>query len=65
VLEEVRRDIAPDNIVRWSVGCKAPEGEVDGHPCIGYMSVMTYPRRRDAATAWNKRAVSASGDSNG
>jgi hypothetical protein len=59
VLEEVRRDIAPYNVTRWSVGCKADEGETDGHPCIGYMSVITYPRRTDAANAWNKRAVSA------
>jgi len=55
VIEEVRRDVGHD-VIRWSAGCKADEGSVEGQPCVGYMSVMTYARRIDAANAWNRRA---------
>jgi hypothetical protein len=54
MLEEVRRDPGPDD-VRFSVGCRDSADDHEGFPCIGYMSVMTYPRRIDAANAWNRR----------
>ncbi len=38
--------------VRFSVGCDSPD-EVD---CMGYQSLTTYPTRKDAAAAWNKRS---------
>lgn len=55
MIEEIRGARGPD-VIRWSAGCKSSEGKTEGHACIGYMSVMTYPRRTDAANAWNTRA---------
>jgi hypothetical protein len=52
--EEIAGRSAPEEI-RWSVGCKSSEGQTTGIACIGYMSVMTYARRTDAAKAWNSR----------
>lgn len=36
--------------LRWSAGCNT-----DG--CIGQQSLVTFPRRRDVAAAWNRRAT--------
>lgn len=61
-IEEVRRDLSFDE-VRWSAGCTDSEGKVrsEGPACVGYMSVMTYPRKKDAIAAWNSRSGPAQG----
>lgn len=43
---------------RWSVGCVTPMEYRPGIDflCYGNQSMNTYPRKKDAAEAWNKRA---------
>lgn len=48
VYESVLVDRAVDEN-RWGVGCSQEE-------CIGFQWMQTFPRKRDAAAAWNRRA---------
>ncbi len=49
-LYEQDRSESPKNL-RWSAGCRV-------ETCMGYMG-PTFPRRKDAAEAWNRRAPDA------
>src|SRR6185369_17890646 len=52
-LYEQDRSDGPRSL-RWSAGCRV-------ETCMGYMG-PTFPRRKDAAEAWNKRAAHSKGD---
>ncbi len=55
VFEEVKA--RADEGVRWSVGCVTPENHMPWRDalCHGNQSMNTYPRKKDAAEAWNRR----------
>lgn len=52
-LETIESKASPGDL-RFSAGCNTED-------CIGYQSVITFARRGEAATAWNRRTLS--GDS--
>lgn len=51
-IEEIPPNISDTDFVRFAVGCDSGEEAT----CIGYQSLTTFDRRKDAIEAWNKRA---------
>lgn len=47
---------------QWSVGCDDKDGEGIEAVCMGYQSLTVFPRKSEAAAAWNRRALSAERD---
>jgi Lar family restriction alleviation protein len=56
VMEEIEEKIF--RTVRFSVGCSTE----DEATCMGYQSLTSFARRKDAAEAWNTRALPAQGE---
>lgn len=52
-IEEVPSGIGRTDSVTFTVGCTEDDG---GTMCMGYQSLTTFPTRREAIEAWNKRA---------
>lgn len=51
-VEEIPIDRSNPDVVKFAVGCDSGEEAT----CIGYQSLTTFDRRKDAIEAWNKRA---------
>ena len=54
-------EVSEHGSVRWSVGCNETDADPDESAfavlCYGYQSLTTFATQREAAAAWNRRAI--------